>query len=159
MEKRTKLIEWIKTHKKQCIIAGISIAATTFLVLWGIKNRDELEELLESLSDLINSSTPDSQEDLGIGQASLLIDPAPTLDLEELSLGEDFCPLELPEIDIALGEAHDYENSFEVCGHIRNLPHGHHASQGKIEEARSVGIELLKGQTLVDSYMKGGPAA
>lgn len=158
MENITKLIQWIKTHKKQLIITGIGIAVTALVAL-GITHRDELEELLQSFSDMVNSSTPESQEDPGVGQTSLLIDPAPILDLEELSLGEEICPLELPEIDIVLGESLYYENPFEVRSHIRNLPHGHHASQGKIEEARSVGIELLKGQTLVDSYMKGGPAA
>lgn len=42
----------------------------------------------------------------------------------------------------------------KVSGHIRNLPNGYHASQGKIAEAAERGIKLCNNQTLVNSYNK-----
>ena len=47
---------------------------------------------------------------------------------------------------------------FDVSKHIRNLPEGWHASPGKVATALETGIELLDGQTWVDSYWKGGVA-
>ena len=44
MEDRKSLIRWIKGHKKQLIIAGISIG-TLILIILGIKNRAAINAL------------------------------------------------------------------------------------------------------------------
>lgn len=48
-----------------------------------------------------------------------------------------------------------YSVPFDVNSHIRNLHEGWRASEKKIAEAKSLGIELKPNQTIVDSYIKG----
>ena len=49
----------------------------------------------------------------------------------------------------------EYKEPFEVSSHIRNLHEGWKASPEKLERAAAYGIDLLPGQTLVESYTKG----
>jgi hypothetical protein len=51
------------------------------------------------------------------------------------------------------------KNPHDVKSHIRNLPKNKKASQNKINEAISQGINLGVGQTLVDSYRTGSNVA
>ncbi len=46
------IIKWIKEHKKELIIAGISITAIVAFVL-GIKNKDILKETMKNLQEVI----------------------------------------------------------------------------------------------------------
>ncbi len=54
MEDRKSLIRWIKDHKKQMIIAGISIG-TLILIILGIKNRAAIKAVWDSLKESCNS--------------------------------------------------------------------------------------------------------
>ena len=52
MKEQSQIIQWIKAHKKQLILAGIGIAAMIALVL-GIKNKDTLKALWASLKGVV----------------------------------------------------------------------------------------------------------
>ena len=52
MKEQNQIIQWIKAHKKQLILAGIGIAAVIALVL-GIKNKDTLKALWASLKGAV----------------------------------------------------------------------------------------------------------
>ena len=43
-------MDWIKAHKKQLILIGISIPTLIAIVL-GLKNKDAMMELLDNLKD------------------------------------------------------------------------------------------------------------
>ena len=49
----------------------------------------------------------------------------------------------------------EYKEPFDVSSHIQNLHEGWKASPEKLEGAAAYGIDLLPGQTLVESYTKG----
>lgn len=49
------IMSWIKTHKKQLILVGISIPTLTAIVL-GIKNKESIKKLLDNLMDEIEKS-------------------------------------------------------------------------------------------------------
>ena len=56
MEKEKKtFVDWIKEHKKELIIAGVSIA-TIIAVIVGIKNHKALEEAWASLRKLVEKT-------------------------------------------------------------------------------------------------------
>ena len=52
MEERKGLIIWIKEHKKEIIIAGISFGTLTLFIL-GIKNRESMKSVWDSLKEII----------------------------------------------------------------------------------------------------------
>ncbi|MBE6772035.1 MAG: hypothetical protein E7547_07830 [Ruminococcaceae bacterium] len=52
MEDKRKFIAWIKSHKKQLIIAGISIT-TLIVIVVGIKNKSEIIKLWGALQEKI----------------------------------------------------------------------------------------------------------
>lgn len=142
MEKRKSLIQWVKEHKKQLIIAGIGIG-TLILIIWGIKNRKTIESLLDPLRDVVKNPTAKNAEE--ISKAVMERAPVPE-------------PIPLPEPDpviVPVTASNLEELPFAVRRHIRNLPDGWHASPEKIEEALKNNIILMDGQTWVDSYMKG----
>ena len=61
MEKEKKsLVNWIKEHKTQLIIAGISITTIVAIIL-GIKNRQALEEAWSSLKR-VAEKVPDKSQ-------------------------------------------------------------------------------------------------
>ena len=141
MENRKGFIQWIKEHKKELLIAGISIG-TLASIVWLIKNRDETHNLWDALKLIPKLS----QE--GVAEVA---------SKETLK-----CPLEPiqsahMEIDVASSQPDSF--LFEVSPHIRTLPEGWHASPEKIEKALENNIILLDGQTWVDSYIKGKVAA
>lgn len=134
MEERRKLINWVKEHKKELIIAGISVTALILLIL-GIKHRAEIKALWESLK----RAAPETA--VRMSKAAVEVPPEPLKDvIAAVALNSETLP-------------------FEVRRHIRNLPDGWHASPEKIAEALKNSIILMDGQTWVDSYMKGGVAA
>ena len=138
MEERRGLIRWIKEHKKVLIAAGISIG-TLILIILGIKNKDSLKSVWDSLKRITENPTPKAVEEVTRRISEIPIEPAPIVVPAVPSNSET-----LP---------------FEVSRHIRNLPDGWHASQEKIEEAHNNNISLVEGQTWVESYTKGGAAA
>ncbi len=54
-EDKKGFITWIKAHNKQLILVGISIPAIIAIVL-GIKNKDAMKALLDSLKDEIKKA-------------------------------------------------------------------------------------------------------
>ena len=134
MKEQNQIIQWIKAHKKQLILAGIGIAAVLALVL-GIKNKVMLKALWASLKGAVE---PTAER----------ISDAVTTTVTEI-------PTETP----ALLLSNDPCVPQEVRRHIRNLHEGWHASPEKLAAAREMGIILQEGQTWVDNYMKGVCAA
>ena len=134
MKEQSQIIQWIKAHKKQLILAEIGIAAMIALVL-GIKNKDTLKALWAALKGAVE---PTAER----------ISDAVTTTVTEI-------PTETP----ALLLSNDPRVAQEVRRHIRNLHEGWHASPEKLAAAREMGILLQEGQTWVDNYMKGVCAA
>ncbi|MBQ6898645.1 MAG: hypothetical protein IJN70_06645 [Clostridia bacterium] len=125
MEENQKgFIAWVKAHKKQLIVAGISITAIIGVIL-GIKNKETLDELWKTLKDSLKKTTPTIQTDL-----QPLEDVIP------------FRQYTLPQEPV------------DVVQHIRTLSEGRHHSAKKAAEAAALGITLLPNQTLVDKYTK-----
>ena len=125
MEENQKgFIAWVKAHKKQLIVAGISITAIMGVIL-GIKNKENLDELWEALKDSLKKTTPTIQTDL-----------------QPLENVIPFRQYTLPQEPV------------DVVQHIRTLSEGRHHSAKKAAEAAALGITLLPNQTLVDKHTK-----
>lgn len=138
MEDRKSLIRWIKDHKKQLIVAGISIGALILIIL-GIKNRAAIKAVWDSLKGVVKHPTTKAAEEV-----TKVVTEIPSA----------------PASEIVTAVASNSETlPFEVSRHIRNLPDAWHASPEKVAEALKNNIILMDGQTWVDSYMKGGVAA
>lgn len=54
-DKKNEIVAWIKAHKKQLILIGISIPALIALVL-GLKEKDAIKELFNSLKAAIEEA-------------------------------------------------------------------------------------------------------
>lgn len=138
MKERKSLIRWIKEHKKELIIAGISIG-TLILIILGIKNRAAIKALWESLRKVVKHPTAKVTETVTKVTVEIPQEPIKEV-ITAVASNSDTIP-------------------FEVSRHIRNLPDGWHASPEKVADALKNNIILMDGQTWVDSYMKGGVAA
>lgn len=138
MEEHKGIIQWIKEHKKELIIAGVSIEALVLVVI-SIKNKDAIKELWESLKNT------------AIQTSSKVSDASTKVVME--------APIESFQNGVSNIASNSETIPFEVRRHIRNLPEGWHASPEKIEEALKNSIILMDGQTWVDGYMKGDFAA
>lgn len=130
-EKKTDFLGWVKRHKKQLILAGISISVVVGIIL-GAKNKEALEELWVTLK----KSTP-----------------------KELQPEFRTIPLTqtvLPENDMLM-TPRNYtlpQEPIDVSMHIRTLTGGRVHSAEKAAEAEALGIFLLPNQTIVDPYTK-----
>lgn len=137
MEKEKKLfVDWIKEHKKELIIAGVSIAAIIAVIV-GIKNHKALEEVWASLRKLVEK-TPE------------VIPVAKLMSVTEVTPVKD-----IVEINIVTADRIPHD----VAEHLRNLPEGWKASAEKIATAAEHGYDLLPGQTWVEAYRTGGLVA
>lgn len=54
-EDKKGIMNWIKAHKKQLVIIGISIPTLIAIVL-GLKNKDAMKELLDNLKDEVEKA-------------------------------------------------------------------------------------------------------
>lgn len=138
MEERKGLICWIKEHKKELVIAGIS-AGTIILIVLGIKNREIIKAIWDSLKKAVKQPTVKVTETI----------TKVTVEIPQEHIQEA----------ITAVASNTESLSFEVSRHIRNLPDGWHASPEKVAEALKNDIVLMDGQTWVDSYVKGCVAA
>ncbi len=129
-ENQKRFTAWVKAHKKQLLIAGISVTAIIGII--GLKNKESIKEIWDALESSL-SKTP---EKLPETITDMQID---TLVIEEV-------------IPVRLYTSP--QEPFDVRLHIRNLSGGRHHSAEKAAEAAILGIELLPNQTLVDSYTK-----
>ena len=137
MEKEKKtFVNWVKEHKKELIIAGVSIAAIIAVII-GIKNHTALEEAWASLRKLVEKK-PD------------VIPVSNTLSVADVTPVKD-----IVEINIATADRIPHD----VAQHLRNLPEGWKASAEKIATAADHGYDLLPGQTWVEAYKTGGLVA
>ena len=48
MNEKHKFVNWVKDHKKQLLIAGISVTAVIGIII-GLKNKEAIKELWENL--------------------------------------------------------------------------------------------------------------
>lgn len=135
-KEKKKIVGWIKEHKTELVIAGISISALLMLIL-SIKNKETLKEFYNSLKKVTGEKS--------VG-----------MDSEVFNISLETCPVqEVPMNNFVLIERipHDVES------HLRNLPEGWRASAEKIATAAEHGYELLPGQTWVEAYRTGCIAA
>ena len=127
-EEEHKIFNWVKSHKTEIIVAGVSIAAITAFIL-GIKNKDEVLDFLKTVKSGANTV------------------PLKTQALLDNNVVSETC--KSPRIYTAP------QSPYNVDLHIRNMSGGRHHSPEKAAEALKLGIELLPNQTIVDSYTKG----
>ena len=130
MKEQRKLINWIKEHKKELIIAGISIGAIIAIALV-IKNQEAIKTLWASLRKVAEKPI-----------AHTITSPSP----------ETAKPVEKV---VTLAVEHGNPIPHTVDKHIRNLPEGWHASAEKLATALENGFELAEGQTWVADYATG----
>lgn len=140
-EEKKGFVDWVKAHKKEMIIAGVSIGAIIGVIL-GIKNKDVLIKTWATLK----TSTKEP------------INPTSRLTESVTSVIKIMKVEEIPAIKIS-DENRDIQYPFKVSDHIRNLHSGWKASAEKIAEAEMLGIVLQPGQTIVDGYTKGSMVA
>lgn len=137
MEKeKNKLLIWVKKHKLELIIAGISVTAIIAVIL-GVKNYEALEEMRASLKKLVEKTSKE------ISSVSMPQVP-------EMVLISDTA---------VTNTTHQAQLVYDVREHPRNLPEGWKASPEKIAMAAERGYDLKQGQTWVDKYTKGRTAA
>ena len=133
-------IKWIKAHKKELILAGISIASLIGIIL-GIKNKESIKELWAALQKSV-AKLPADKAVMKVTENMIpVVETVSTTDI------------------ISLPVHREYSAVFDVTGHIRNLCEGWNASKEKMAAAAAHGIALLPGQTWVESYTKGVIAA
>ncbi len=138
MEKERKsVINWIKEHKTQLIIAGVSITAILAVVI-GIKNRQALEEAWMALRKLVEKAP---EKTLSTCKVTNVI--------EDVSV----VPVAADNIVPITRIPHN------VSEHVRNFPTGYKPSAEKLALAAERGLVLLPGQTIVEAYSTGGVVA
>lgn len=131
MNEKHKFVNWVKDHKKQLLIAGISVTAVIGIII-GLKNKEAIKELWENLENSLSKTTEKLPESITIVKT----DP---------QVIEEVIPVRLYTSP---------QETFDVSQHIRNLSGGRHHSIEKAAEAAALGIDLLPHQTLVDTYTK-----
>lgn len=131
MNEKHKFVNWVKEHKKQLLIAGISVTAVIGIII-GLKNKEAIKELWENLENSLSKTTEKLPESITIVKT----DP---------QVIEEVIPVRLYTSP---------QETFDVSQHIRNLSGGRHHSIEKAAEAAALGIDLLPHQTLVDTYTK-----
>ena len=129
-KKKAEFYIWLKSHKKQLIVAGISVGVIICVVMV-IKNKDAIIKLWASLDKALEKTPKNTPMRI------------PTQQIEDTA-SDLICPrvYTLPQ------------EAFDVSQHIRTLPRNQHHSAKKAAEAMSLGIDLLPNQTIVDTYTK-----
>jgi hypothetical protein len=145
-EKKKGILAWIKAHRKELIIAGISVTALVGIILC-LKNRDSIEALWKSLSSTVKESPTKAPK---VSRIAL-----EKIKQSSVTVADVINPTEIS----VMNTSKTFHDPFEVSDHIRNLHEGWCASAKKITEAEAMGIILKPGQTLVDGYIKGSVAA
>lgn len=145
-EQKKGLLAWIKAHRKELVIAGISATALVGIILC-VKNSDSIGALWKSLISAIKESPTKAPKVSRIAIEKIA--------QSSVTVADVINPTEIS----VLKTSRTFQDPFEVSDHIRNLHEGWYASAKKITEAEAMGIILKPGQTLVDGYIKGGVAA
>lgn len=134
-ESKHRFIIWVKAHKKQLVLTGVSFTAIVGIVL-GFKNKEAVMELWATLEAHLRKCTPNT--------------------LSHIPISEE--PLSIAGLEPILWDCAQPQRPFGVSQHIRTMADGRHHSAEKAAEALTLGIVLSPNQTLVDSYMKGTAA-
>ena len=132
-ESKKGLLAWVKLHKNQLVLAGISVT-TIVGIIWGIKNKDALAKLWASFAESVKKVPSSSPSSMSTSSVEI---PAP--------------------IHNAVLQTRAYTpptEAFGVSRHIRTMATGKHHSAAKAAEAATLGIDLLPNQTLVGPYTK-----
>ena len=129
-EKRAKFLAWVQSHKKQLILAGVSMSLVIGIVLC-IKSKKSLMEFWALLEECIKKGSHIAQVAPIIQTSESVLDTATRTRIYTL-----------PQEEV------------NVSRHIRTMAVGRHHSAEKAAEAAALGIELLPNQTLVDPYTK-----
>ena len=130
-EKKDSFKAWVIAHKKQLILAGISISVVLGIIL-GIKNKDALEELWTAMKLKIRN----------VPKTELIVEPISQTSTPQLNIVTVPHAYTRPQEPVNVGL------------HIRTLSGGRTHSAEKTAEALALGIDLLPNQTLVDPYTK-----
>ena len=130
-ETKKGLLAWVKSHKTELILAGVSIT-TIIGVILGLKNKDALAKLWATLSKSITKAPMET----AVAASAATVTPV----LETVASTRAYTPP---------------TEAFDVSRHIRTMAEGWHHSAEKAAEAAALGIELLPNQTLVGPYTKG----
>jgi hypothetical protein len=141
-EEKKGFIKWVKSHKKELIIVGVSSAMLIGIII-GIKNKDSIVALWESLRKSIDK-TP-------VKSISNPYEAVENIIHESISVVETVSEAQIIQFPVG----RNIQSTFDVSDHIRNLPNGYHASAEKIATAAEHGYKLRPGQTWVDGYTKG----
>lgn len=130
-DEKKKFWLWVKDHKKQLALAGITIC-TILSTIFIIHHRKSLISYWDSLKSILsNTQTP-------ISKPETTITTVPTNSVSKTA---------------ARSHA-GCQFSSVVSPHLRNLPMGCHHSKAKVAQAQALGISLRPNQTLVDSYIR-----
>ena len=125
MEKWKKFIEKVKEHKKEIIIAGVTIVVIAGAIIvvnkLDLLDKKELARLLKIKSDSKTKLIPILKE---VTQEVIVV------------------------------ESHSSSKIIDVCSHLRNLPEGCAASADRVASAIVHGYELGERQTWVIDYSK-----
>lgn len=157
MKEQNKLVKWIKEHKTELILAGISIG-TLILVILGFKNRDQLQKLSKQLKCLIQPTTIKVTKEFAAAVAKPKAE-APAEIVQTLAATTESLAdaVQEPEFADAVCEVIAISPQI-VTKHLRNLHEGWNPSPEKIATAAENGFNLIGNQTWVTSYSKGGNA-
>lgn len=142
MKEQNKLLAWVKVHKKELIIIGVSSTAI-IAIIFCYRNKKYLTTSWTTLQANIAKIL----ESEPVVAEAIIEAPETIVDVIE--------PMKLMVVD----SSNIDQISFEVSKHIRNLPKGWKPSSVKVETAAENGIHLLQNQTWVADYMKGGAVA
>lgn len=88
-ENKKGLMEWIKAHKKQLILAGVSIPTLIMIVL-GLKNKDAIQEFWSELSDELKNGAPYSSKWFEKASDDVLSAEREKVRIDYCSSGRDF---------------------------------------------------------------------
>ena len=139
---RGNITDWVKKHRKQLMISGVSIAVIGGVIL-GVKNQQSFIEHWNSRMKTVNKKGAIKVPDKNLGSGiETIISEKPAAKVIDLS-----------------AFTKTYSVPFEVSKHIRNLAEGMQASAEKIATALENGFELKPQQTWVDDYIKGATVA
>lgn len=145
-EQKKGFIKWIMAHKKDLLIAGISITAIVAAVLV-YRNHESIVALRDTLKKTLQKTSVSELPVATTASKVDLVTPTAVNTVEVVIEPTEKIVKLLPQ------------GPFEVTDHIRNLPEGWRASAGKIATAAEHGYELLPGQTWVERYVKNEIAA
>ena len=137
MKEKKDFIVWVKQHKKELIIAGLSVMTIVAIIL-GIKHFDELKELWNTLRGITEQ-------------------PIKSVSAPRNVLPPDTASLPVQTVKPVVNDVvrQSASEPFDVSKHLRNLHTGWHASPDKIATALENGFVLEEGQTWVTDFTKG----